>query len=114
MRIATFESQGKARVGIVEGDAILDLSEAFKRFAQVTGPTSVLELIAGDNAVLSQTRAVAESARAKTEEPGLWQPVSSVRLLAPIPQPTKNVFCVGRNYKLHIEEGARARGVEPT
>jgi 2-keto-4-pentenoate hydratase/2-oxohepta-3-ene-1,7-dioic acid hydratase in catechol pathway len=23
----------------------------------------------------------------------------------------KNVFCVGRNYKLHIEEGARARGV---
>ena len=26
--------------------------------------------------------------------------------------PSRNVFCVGRNYKLHIEEGARARGVE--
>jgi 2-keto-4-pentenoate hydratase/2-oxohepta-3-ene-1,7-dioic acid hydratase in catechol pathway len=32
-------------------------------------------------------------------------------LLAPIPVPAKNIFCVGRNYKLHIEEGARARGV---
>ena len=29
---------------------------------------------------------------------------------APIPRPTKNVMCVGRNYKGHIEEGARARG----
>jgi 2-keto-4-pentenoate hydratase/2-oxohepta-3-ene-1,7-dioic acid hydratase in catechol pathway len=37
-----------------------------------------------------------------------------VRLLAPVPEPVKNVFCVGRNYKLHIEEGARARGVPAT
>ena len=29
---------------------------------------------------------------------------------APIPRPAKNVFCVGRNYLGHIEEGARARG----
>jgi 2-keto-4-pentenoate hydratase/2-oxohepta-3-ene-1,7-dioic acid hydratase in catechol pathway len=114
MRIATFESQGKPRVGIVEGEAVLDLGEAFKRFAQVPGPVSVLELIAGGNDMLSQTQAVVESARTKSEDQELWQPVSSVRLLAPIPQPTKNVFCVGRNYKLHIEEGARARGVEPT
>jgi len=34
-------------------------------------------------------------------------------LLAPIPVPHKNVFCVGRNYRLHIIEGARARGHEP-
>lgn len=38
----------------------------------------------------------------------VWH-LATARLLAPIPRPTKNVFCVGRNYKLHIEEGARAR-----
>jgi len=114
MRIATFENQGKPRVGIVEGEAILDLGEAFKRFAQVPGPASVLELIAGGSDMLSQIRTVVETAKAKAEDQELWQPVSRVRLLAPIPRPTKNVFCVGRNYKLHIEEGARARGVEPT
>src|SRR4051812_33619426 len=40
--------------------------------------------------------------------------LSSVRLLAPIPRPRKNVFCVGWNYLEHFEEGAKARapGVE--
>jgi 2-keto-4-pentenoate hydratase/2-oxohepta-3-ene-1,7-dioic acid hydratase in catechol pathway len=114
MRIATFSRQDQQRVGIVEGDAILDLGEAFQRFAQSAGPTSVLEFIAGGNDTLSEVQTVVERAEALSDEPELWQPVSSVRLFAPIPQPTKNVFCVGRNYKLHIEEGARARGVEPT
>ena len=39
---------------------------------------------------------------------------AGAKLLAPIPRPTKNIFCVGRNYKLHIEEMARARGQEPS
>jgi 2,4-didehydro-3-deoxy-L-rhamnonate hydrolase len=36
---------------------------------------------------------------------------SEVRLNAPV-RPHKNVFCVGRNYLAHAEEGARARGQE--
>jgi 2-keto-4-pentenoate hydratase/2-oxohepta-3-ene-1,7-dioic acid hydratase in catechol pathway len=35
--------------------------------------------------------------------------LSSVKLLAPIPRPRKNVFCVGWNYLEHFEEGARIR-----
>jgi 2-keto-4-pentenoate hydratase/2-oxohepta-3-ene-1,7-dioic acid hydratase in catechol pathway len=35
--------------------------------------------------------------------------LSSVTLLAPV-HPKKNVFCVGRNYLAHAEEGARALG----
>jgi 2-keto-4-pentenoate hydratase/2-oxohepta-3-ene-1,7-dioic acid hydratase in catechol pathway len=34
------------------------------------------------------------------------------RLLAPIPRPAKNVFCVGRNYIEHVAEGDRAAGRE--
>jgi 2-keto-4-pentenoate hydratase/2-oxohepta-3-ene-1,7-dioic acid hydratase in catechol pathway len=34
---------------------------------------------------------------------------ASVTLLAPL-APRKNVFCVGRNYLAHAQEGARARG----
>ncbi len=33
-------------------------------------------------------------------------------LLAPIPVPRKNVFCVGRNYAEHIAEGARAQNTK--
>lgn len=34
---------------------------------------------------------------------------SDTTLLAPLPRPQKNVFCVGRNYAEHIAEGARAQ-----
>jgi 2,4-diketo-3-deoxy-L-fuconate hydrolase len=36
-------------------------------------------------------------------------PLTSVTLRAPL-APRKNVFCVGRNYLAHAQEGARARG----
>ncbi|MEL6206212.1 MAG: fumarylacetoacetate hydrolase family protein, partial [Pseudomonadota bacterium] len=40
-----------------------------------------------------------QDARVSADEP----------LLAPIPEPRKNVFCVGRNYAEHIAEGERAQ-----
>jgi 2-keto-4-pentenoate hydratase/2-oxohepta-3-ene-1,7-dioic acid hydratase in catechol pathway len=33
-------------------------------------------------------------------------PLSSVRLLAPIPRPARNIFCVGKNYRDHAKEFA--------
>ncbi|MCO8612093.1 fumarylacetoacetate hydrolase family protein [Burkholderia multivorans] len=39
-------------------------------------------------------------------------PLDSLTLLAPIPRPTKNIFCVGRNYLDHVKEGYKARGTE--
>ncbi len=38
-------------------------------------------------------------------------PLADVTLLAPL-APRKNVFCIGRNYLAHAEEGARHRGEE--
>ena len=38
-------------------------------------------------------------------------PLAEARVLAPIPRPAKNVFCVGRNYAEHIAEGARAQRI---
>jgi 2-keto-4-pentenoate hydratase/2-oxohepta-3-ene-1,7-dioic acid hydratase in catechol pathway len=37
--------------------------------------------------------------------------ISASDLLAPIPKPARNVFCVGRNYLKHILEGDAARGI---
>jgi 2-keto-4-pentenoate hydratase/2-oxohepta-3-ene-1,7-dioic acid hydratase in catechol pathway len=33
-----------------------------------------------------------------------WQPVAGKRLLAPIPLPQRNIFCVGKNYHEHAKE----------
>jgi len=35
-------------------------------------------------------------------------PVSAVELLAPIPKPSRNIFCVGKNYRNHAQEFSRS------
>ncbi|MDH3770636.1 MAG: fumarylacetoacetate hydrolase family protein [Nitrospirota bacterium] len=40
------------------------------------------------------------------------EPASAVHLLAPLPRPAKNIFCVGRNYLEHIAEGERAQNLK--
>lgn len=39
--------------------------------------------------------------------------LANVRLLAPIPRTPKNVFCVGLNYRSHVEANAAALGIPP-
>jgi 2-keto-4-pentenoate hydratase/2-oxohepta-3-ene-1,7-dioic acid hydratase in catechol pathway len=39
--------------------------------------------------------------------------LQSIRWHAPIPRPTKNVFCMGLNYLAHARESGAARGKEP-
>lgn len=94
MKLATYMRDGAEQTGVVVGDWIVP-----------TGVASMLQLIGSDEA-LGRARSLAVDAGSND---GL--PLSDVTLLAPIPHPVRNVFCVGRNYKLHIEEGARARGV---
>ena len=89
MRFARFEHAGNARFGILDGQGV----RAFA--APVDSLQKYLALEARDRAALA------------TEPP---VPLDDVRLLAPI-RPEKNVFCVGRNYMGHAEEGARARGI---
>jgi 2-keto-4-pentenoate hydratase/2-oxohepta-3-ene-1,7-dioic acid hydratase in catechol pathway len=111
MRLATFHADGREAVGVVLDNDVLDLHSAFEAAGLGSAPADMLALIAGGPAMLAKVRTAVAAAAGK----GAGRlPLSSVRLLAPIPHPRKNVFCVGRNYKLHIEEGARARGVEPT
>jgi 2-keto-4-pentenoate hydratase/2-oxohepta-3-ene-1,7-dioic acid hydratase in catechol pathway len=39
---------------------------------------------------------------------GLVTPLARTRLLAPIPRPRKNIFCMGRNYAEHAKESGSA------
>lgn len=43
---------------------------------------------------------------------GERMPRASVRLAAPIPQPRRNVICLGLNYRAHAEESMKAKGRE--
>jgi 2-keto-4-pentenoate hydratase/2-oxohepta-3-ene-1,7-dioic acid hydratase in catechol pathway len=92
MRYATFStsSDPNPRLGVINGDQIADVRE-FK---------TLLDLIHAGPA--AGTRVT----------PGTTHAMRDVRLHAPIPRPSKNVFCLGRNYAEHVREGAKARGQE--
>lgn len=84
MKLVTYHAQGQSAPGRIEGDEVVDLSQD-GRFADLG------ELIA--------TMPAARLARLD----GRRRPLSSVRLLAPIPRPPKFV-AVGLNYRDHALE----------
>ena len=93
MKLLTYRLKkgGAPRVGVLlEGN----------RIAPLAAPDMLAVIAAGRKAI-------------KLPRKGLV-PLSAMKLLAPIPRPRKNVFCVGWNYLEHFQEGAKARapGVE--
>jgi 2-keto-4-pentenoate hydratase/2-oxohepta-3-ene-1,7-dioic acid hydratase in catechol pathway len=91
MRFVTFETGGKGRPGLImSGDVVVDLSAA--------GFSSLVDLI-GEGAA---GRAGAEDF-ARTAPSEHKYPLSSIKLLAPIPRPRK-LICVGLNYRDHALE----------
>ena len=88
MRLVSFGDD--ARVGVLEEDSVADL-------ATVGYSSTMSEVIAGGEAALT---ALGDAMARNPER----VPVPEVRLLAPIPRPSRNVFAVGRNYREHARE----------
>jgi 2-keto-4-pentenoate hydratase/2-oxohepta-3-ene-1,7-dioic acid hydratase in catechol pathway len=105
MIFLTFAHQDGHHLGLVTGDQVLDLTAAWPA-GTLTAPRDVGELAAAGEAGIETVRGLAGKS-------GPLLPRASLKVLAPIPQVRKNVFCVGRNYKAHIDEGMRAQGKPP-
>ncbi len=102
MRLITFvPKKGAApRVGLMHGgNHVIDLTQV--RGNPPFDPEDMLSLIASGAKGLAWLRKVAAPAKTPL-------PFGKMKLLAPIPRPRKNVFCVGWNYVEHFEEGKQA------
>ena len=98
MRLATFDAGRGPRVGIVSADdTLVPVADLIPE-----APEDMLGLIAAGDPLHARLRDVASRAQGGAK-------VATVRLLAPIPRPRRNVFCVGWNYSEHFAEGARLR-----
>ena len=119
MRIVTFQTGNDLRAGIVvDEDRILDVELALRAAqnsglvpADVTAPDSVLEIISGGAPVSQACNAVLAATRSG-EMDFVGVNAADVSLVAPIPKPLKNVFCVGSNYRAHVTEANRAQAKE--
>ena len=91
MRFVTFQSGGKVGPGLLAAnDTVIDLAAA--------GFPTLLNLIEGGDEARGKAADFAAGAR-----PENILPLSSVKLLAPIPRPNK-LICVGLNYRDHAAE----------
>src|SRR5512134_1920294 len=86
LRLATVLHQGRARVGRLDADA-----RRLQLF-DIDGSRGALPVI--------------EAAAAGAALPGVAETIDldPQALMAPLPRPRRNLFCVGRNYRDHAKE----------
>jgi 2-keto-4-pentenoate hydratase/2-oxohepta-3-ene-1,7-dioic acid hydratase in catechol pathway len=101
MKLVTFVDGPANRVGVVDADAgvLRDVTELLPASA------GVLEVIGRWEELGPLLAERAASAPALT--------LDGVRLLAPIPVPTRDIFCVGKNYRDHVAEFGRSGYDQP-
>jgi 2-keto-4-pentenoate hydratase/2-oxohepta-3-ene-1,7-dioic acid hydratase in catechol pathway len=110
MKFVTVQHQRRVLAGLWLDEGVLDLQRAASDGGQATSSlSSVLEIIRGGEQSLQAVRNLA--ARAPQIKTALLEH-AAVQLLSPIPQPLRNIFCVGRNYLDHVKEGYAARGTD--
>jgi len=93
MKLATFESDGRERIGVVKDGGIVDLS------GYDVAPDMVA-LIAGWANLKEKVARIAAEAKPRYQ-------LSDVHLLAPVPRPQK-ILAIGLNYADHIAESGAA------
>ncbi|TGT41079.1 fumarylacetoacetate hydrolase family protein [Mesorhizobium sp. M8A.F.Ca.ET.165.01.1.1] len=91
MRVATFSISGERRVGLVDLDA---QTIAPFDFSVDQARSGILALVERNGAGIPRTLSPV--------------PLAQVEIEAPIPQPRRNIFCVGKNYHEHAHEFARS------
>jgi acylpyruvate hydrolase len=100
MRFTTFLHQGQPRLGIVEGDAVIDLAAA-----QPGVPADVRAALASGVDLLAAGRAAVQSAAQRL-------PRAELAFAPLVPEPGKTI-CLGLNYFDHAKEGGRDKPEYP-
>ncbi len=130
MKFVSYVCEDRERLGVIEGEYIVDVLVALGFFDRGNvpnqrvntaartirkkggPPADMIDLLArGEDyweAVDVIAGALTEALSSKEDLPGLFTPLAAARLLAPILRPPK-IVCVGLNYADH----AREQGIEP-
>jgi acylpyruvate hydrolase len=100
MKIVGFEANGETRLGVVEGDQVIDLQAADGK-----APNDLREWLERDNGDLKALADLAKKAPASAR-----RPLAGLKFTLPVRRPGK-VICLGLNYMEHVKEGRYADNV---
>ena len=111
MRFVTAEKEGIVFVGVVDEKMsyVLNLQgaeEALEGSSSI--PRTLIQCIEIGEEFIQKARKLEQWSLSNRDANYLYNPID-VKIHAPIPRPTKNIFCVGKNYAEHaIEMGSEA------
>ena len=91
MKIAAFHHQGQPGVGLVSADLASVQPFDMSAHERALGALPVIERLAAGQGLPALLPAIA---------------MADLRLMAPLPKPRRNIFCVGKNYFEHAREFA--------
>lgn len=106
MRFVTAKKDNEIFVGLLEEESVLHIKKAADQLdGSITISDSMIECIANAN-FIDDVQKVKENMEGNH---AFLYSIKEVELLAPIPRPSKNIFCIGKNYAAHaIEMGSAA------
>src|ERR1700738_1545560 len=94
MKIVGFQTNEGLRLGVVEGEEVIDLQSVDKN-----APNDLGEWLRRDNGDLSPLKDLARRAPASAR-----RPLKGLNFALPVARPGK-IICLGLNYLEHAEEG---------
>jgi len=103
MRIVGFETDGGLRLGVVDGDAVIDLQAVDPRV-----PADLGDWLRANDGDLAPLQDLARRAPASAR-----RPLAQLRFGLPVPRPGK-ILCLGLNYLEHAKECGHARPQFPS
>jgi 2-keto-4-pentenoate hydratase/2-oxohepta-3-ene-1,7-dioic acid hydratase in catechol pathway len=103
MRFVSFCSEGSTRLGIVQGDEVVDLASVAP-----DAPVDLVSVLRGGPGTKKALQSMADTAPASAR-----RPLATLELALPIANPGK-IVCLGLNYADHAAEGGHARPSYPS
>src|SRR3954470_10156520 len=94
MKVVGFEADGGLRLGIVEGDSVIDLQAVDPKV-----PANLADALAANKGDLRPLGDVAKRAPASAR-----RPLKGLKFGLPVARPGK-ILCLGLNYLDHVKEG---------
>ena len=95
MYFLTYEKNGMVAIGVLTSlkDAVIPLVEAERQVLKTsTLPATMLELLDQGQDALNTVHKLFSNENSCPKVP-----LSDVKIMAPIPRPRKNIFCIGKN-----------------
>jgi len=122
MKLFSYTSNGKSKIGAYVEGWVVDVDAAFQmnlggayEGSRTPASLDMLSLLDQGEAGLAELGKALEAASEalsndegkKMEKKGVLTRVDEDRYLAPIPRPRKNIVCLGLNYADHVAEGGK-------